>query len=405
MVCRIVNQGYKFRHLVSRPAQGIPLAKQNYHARKRPKICYLIDRLRPAGTERQLLNLLSAVDKEAVTPFLCLLDGTDPQSKSLEPKNVPILRLGIRSLHKISTVLQLLRFAVFLRRQRIDITQLYFPDSTLVGLIAARAACAPRVVHTFLNSGHNIGAVWKSCIRLLRRPTDIVVANAEAMRAAAVVTGGYTARTVHVVRNAVEIDASVDKQRRCLVKPNASIRIGIVANMRRVKGLDILVRAAKVVLAYNTDVKFFIAGKTEHGEDVKDLISRLGLKARIRILGSLKDVPAFVRRVDLGLLCSRSEGSPNALLEYMNAGLPVIATSVGGVPEALRDGKQGLLVPRENPERLAAAILTLANRARAWQAYGHAGMEFVRTVHTTPERRKAFESLYFSMFNSGPVAG
>ena len=94
------------------------------------RVCFVIDRLRVAGTETQLVSLIQGLDRARVQPHLCLLDGTDSLSRSLEPADCPLLRLGVRALHHPSTLGAAWRFVRFLRQRRIDVVQMHFPDST-----------------------------------------------------------------------------------------------------------------------------------------------------------------------------------------------------------------------------------------------------------------------------------
>src|SRR5262249_32440543 len=118
------------------------------------RVCFLIDRLSTAGTEAQLLSLIRHLDRQRVEPFLCLLEGDDEESLALQPESCPVLRLGVRSLHHPSTFTKALRFASFLRRQGIDVMQVYFRDSTNFGVTVARLAGVPQVVRTRFNLGY-----------------------------------------------------------------------------------------------------------------------------------------------------------------------------------------------------------------------------------------------------------
>src|SRR5690349_17905806 len=105
-------------------------------AQRRPiRVCFMIDRLNRAGTETQLLALIRHLDRRSVRPFLCLLDGTDPQSRSQELADCPVLRLGVRSLRHPSTLAKAARLVHFLVRHRVDVLQVYFADSTYLGTL------------------------------------------------------------------------------------------------------------------------------------------------------------------------------------------------------------------------------------------------------------------------------
>ena len=114
------------------------------------RVCFLIDFLGTGGTEWQLLALIRHLDRTQVQPFLALLDGETAKSRALEPADCPVLRLGVRSLCRPGTGRAAIRFARFLRRERIDVLQVYFADSSYFGIPVARLAGVPRVVRTRL---------------------------------------------------------------------------------------------------------------------------------------------------------------------------------------------------------------------------------------------------------------
>lgn len=131
--------------------------------------------------------------------------------------------------------------------------------------------------------------------------------------------------------------------------------VGMVANLRTVKGIDIFIQAAARVASMNPDVRFTIAG----GGDTtpwRTLADECGAGDRLSFAGAIADVPAFLSKLDIAVLSSRSEGMPNVVLEYMAAGRPIVATDVGGCGDLITDDVDGLLVPPGNPEALAAAV-------------------------------------------------
>src|SRR5713226_7399371 len=122
---------------------------------KRPiRVCFMLDRLFPAGTESQLVALIRNLNPGRVKPFLCLLDGEDPISRSLEPPNCPVLRLGVRSLKHPETIVRAWRLARFLQQEQIDVLQVYFPDSTYFGVPVGRFAGVPYILRTRNNLNH-----------------------------------------------------------------------------------------------------------------------------------------------------------------------------------------------------------------------------------------------------------
>src|SRR5260370_94362 len=117
------------------------------------RVCFLIDELAMAGTETQLLALIHHADRRRVTPYLCLLDGENKQSRRLEPPECPVMRLGVRKLLRPGSLRAAFKFIGFLRRERIDVLQVYFPDSTYFGVPLAWFASVPCRIRTRNNLG------------------------------------------------------------------------------------------------------------------------------------------------------------------------------------------------------------------------------------------------------------
>src|SRR5439155_3542005 len=124
-----------------RPVLESPLAhclRRATTPRRPIRVCFMIDELTPAGTETQLVALIRNLNRTHVQPFLCLLRERTPESRLLEPLNCPVFHVGIRSFSRPSVVAKTWRLARFLRRERIDVLQVYFPESTYLAVPLAR---------------------------------------------------------------------------------------------------------------------------------------------------------------------------------------------------------------------------------------------------------------------------
>ena len=132
-----------------------------------------------------------------------------------------------------------------------------------------------------------------------------------------------------------------------------------VSNFRPVKRVSDLVYAMAIVTKAEPKARLTLVGDGPDRHGVEKLIDGLGLHRSVTLTGFRSDIPNLMRCSDIGVLCSETESAPLTLLEGMSTGLPMIATSVGGVLEIVEEGKNGLLVPPKHPEELAQAILRL----------------------------------------------
>jgi L-malate glycosyltransferase len=314
------------------------------------RVCFVIDNLARAGTESQLLLLLKQLDRTRVTPYLCLLDGQGEASRELEPLDVPVLRLGVRRLASMSAVRQALRFWKFLRQQRIDVVQTYFPDSTRFAAPIAKAAGIRGVFGSRRNIGHWMTRRDMFVARLYNHWfISKVVTNCEAARLAVIKQEGAKPENVVVLPNGIDLGGF---QEIPPWKPKAQSytrRVGMVGNLREVKGPDLLIRAAKLVLDAYPCTEFVIAGQGDR-VPYQALIDEMELTRNVRLLGMVTDIPAFLATLDVAVLPSRAEGFSNALMEYKAAGRPIVATDVGGNGELVKSGVNGLLVEPHETE-------------------------------------------------------
>jgi glycosyltransferase involved in cell wall biosynthesis len=176
--------------------------------------------------------------------------------------------------------------------------------------------------------------------------------------------------------------------------------IGVVAVPRPQKALDVLLRATAVMLESVPDVTVLVVGGSMDGstgghlEELQRQASGMDLGDSVRFLGSRQDVPDILAALDVAVLSSDYEGSPLSILEYMDAGKPVVSTRVGGVPDLVEDGVTGLLVEPQDPEALAAAVVELLRDPQRAARMGEAGRERRRREFTIDATARHVEALY-----------
>ncbi len=345
------------------------------------RVCFMIDELSTAGTETQLLALIRHLDRTRIEPYLCLLRGVDSRSQALEPEDCPVLRLGITSFRQPSTIPAAWRLIRFLRRERIDVFQVYFPDSTYLGVPAAWLAGVPHILRTRNNLGYWLTPWHRRLGRWYSALCDGLIANCDACRDAIVADEGLSPERIVVLENGVDLARFPEP-----AIPERTGRVGVVANLRPVKGLDVFVHAAAAVSAAHPQATFHIAGDGPLREALGRMADELRIVDRLTLHGSLTEIPAFLAGLEVAVLPSLSEGMSNALLEYMAAGRPIVASAVGAGTRLIEDGVSGLLVPPGDANCLAAAIgrllaepalaarLGAAARRVAEERYGRAAM-------------------------------
>ncbi len=363
------------------------------------RVCFVIDQLRVGGTERQLLQLITGLDRRRVVPYLCLLRGEDEISRSWEPEDCPLLRLDCSSLSHPAVLRDAWRFARFLRQSRIDLVQTYFPDSTYFAAPVARLAGIRHVVRTRRDLGYWMKPVDRCLGRLYNRIVTMTVANCEACRRAVIDQERAVPDSVTVLENGLELEPLERIPPLSLADNGQARRVGMVANLRPVKALEVFVAAAAVLAAQFPAVSFHIAGGGDEAP-LRKLIRRCALEDRCRLYGSVGDIPAFLHELDVAVLTSYSEGLSNAILEYMAAARPIVATAVGANLELINDGVHGLLVPPGNPEAVAAAIARLLEDRPFAASLGIKARQRAAHRYSREAMLRRYEDFYLNLVRS-----
>ena len=356
--------------------------------RLRPvRVSFVIDDLGRAGTETQLLALLQHLKRNEVEPSLVLLDGTGAASRALEPADCPVLRLGVHRLASPSAVAAAFRLRKFWRTHRPDVVQTYFLDASYFAVPLAKLCGVRHVVRVRNNLGYWLTPRHRWLNRQLARMLSASLTNSDAGREALIAADGLPPGRVRVLGNGVDVARFA-----ALEIPTTFLRIGCVANLRPVKNIDGLLRAAKIVCDRVPHVRFEVAGDGEARPTLEALHAELGLGDRFILRGSVADIPAFLGGVDAVALPSHSEGMSNALLEAMAAGRAVIATDVGANASVL--GGTGEVVPPGDVLALAEAILRAIANPAASRANALAARRRVEMCYSREAMRRAFTAFY-----------
>src|SRR5213079_2879391 len=263
-------------------------------------------------------------------------------------------------------------------------------------LFAEACAGAADVAAVRMRSAVDLGALWA-----LRRPVvrsrhvSIAIRSALVYRLAdRVVTSGETVRAIVVragipAERVVAIPPGVDTARFHPAVSGKTVRdelrlgagellVGLVANIRGSKGHNVFLEAARDVLRAAPRARFLIVGDGVGYDDVRRRVSDLGLARHVTMTGFRRDIPEVMAALDVLVLPSiRSEAASQVIPQALAVGTPVVATTVGGSPELVRDGETGRLVPPDDAHALARAVLEILRDPERARAMGRAGQAVV----------------------------
>jgi glycosyltransferase involved in cell wall biosynthesis len=315
------------------------------------RILFLIDVLHVVGgTEKQLRELISRMDRSRFAPTLVVLYSTEmPHEAEFGGMGCPVRCLGLSRLLSANGIRTVLQLAAEIRRKRIHLVQTFFPDASILGTIAGRLGGA-RVVLGRRDLGYWYTSRYLSVLRVLQRFAHAYLVNSQAVRTAVAESERVDPNRVQVVYNGF-FDVPAGASRLTLADlgfpPDATL-VGIVANLREVKRLDRFIEMAAGIR--DPRAHFLIVGYGELQDALLAQAKRAGLGARLRITRTLQDVLELIKLFQVGVLTSESEGLSNTLVEYGLCGVPAVAFDVGGNREVIEDGVSGFLVkPFEVP--------------------------------------------------------
>ena len=330
-------------------------------------ILWLVDHLGYGGAihgaATYYLNTIPLLNKSDFNAILCVLRKKDSLTKQFEDKGINICHLGRnkfdpRTLFDINKII---------RKENINIIHAHGYGSANFGRLIKIINKIPVIVHAH-DDDRNYPLPQKIADYLLRNLTDQAIAISEAVRVSCIKKRNIREEKVIVLLNGIPLNDFVapDKSRIEKVRKRLGIKqesnvIGTVARLREEKGVKYLIQSAVKILDTFQDAVFLIAGDGPLRNELVDLTKKLGLENKVVFAGFCEDIPSILSIINIVVVPSISEGLGIAVLEAMAMGKPIVATSVGGIIEILRDGETGLLIPPKDPSIMADKINFLIN--------------------------------------------
>lgn len=334
------------------------------------KVIYTIGSLELGGAESQMVLLIRELKKRGWHCELFVLEAKGPFKSILEQDGITIHDGGyVSDASKGVKVYQLLRAMVrfwrLTRDVQPDVLHAYLQMTNFIGSLVGRAAGVRKIITSRRALGtHQDRQPYRKWLdKIANVLSDRVTVNSSAVGRDTIFRDGIAPEKLVLIRNALDLDrfseqvGTRDAVRKSLGLAENELGIIKVGNLIPYKGHADLINALPKVLEKNSAVRLFLVGEDRGIQvDLERLASSLGVTGRVYFLGQRDDVPSLLMAMDLYAMASHEEGSSNALLEAMAAGLPIVATDVGGNREALEDGRAGMLVPPHDPGSLSLAI-------------------------------------------------
>lgn len=314
------------------------------------------------GAERMVLNLASALPADEIETHIGALVGTGALMAEAQSAGLPAVHFRFRHAADVSGIR---RLKAYCKEHKIDIVQTHGLRADGVARWAARLAGVRVIISTL----HSVDP-WRRWPHVLldRLTAPLVtqfVAVCDAARQASVRREKLDPSRCVVVPIGVP-ERTIPREHRDAIRAELGLTdddfpvVGVLANLRDMKGHRTIIQALPALRQVCPQVRFLFAGRDDSNGEIARLAHETGVDDAIRFLGFVEEPSRLFAAMDILLLASQWEGFPVSILEAMQAGVPVIATSVGGIPEMIRDGQDGLLIPPASPEAITTAVSLLS---------------------------------------------
>ena len=340
------------------------------------RVLHVIDHLGYGGAPFVVKNIVERVPADRIESRVCAL-RTNPRSI---PIGTPTINLQCGKYHPGAVR----AIAAVAANYRIDIIHAHLQKAVICSLLARRRYSSRLVLHEhgpIFRGG--TGCVYRLFLNRLGRRADAIIANSEATKSAVQAVLRRHGVPIAVVANFIDMSRfnpdghARDAARRSLGFGGEEFVVGFVGRLDRAKGADLLVDAAAVLKHASRGVRIVIVGDGPERKRLEHQVCRLGLGGMVVLAGLQENTAAVMRAFDAGVVPSRREAFGIAALELMRMKVPVVVSSVGGLPELVQDGQTGLVLPRLAPDDIAQCVRRLQDdsemRARlSRDAFDHA---------------------------------
>ncbi len=343
------------------------MLRDNDVAEKIP-VLLLVRELGIGGTERQLVETALFLQHQRFIPHVGCFRPDGLRRRDLDSAGVPILHLPVYSFRSTATLKAARHLIRYIRRHQIQVVHSFDAPLNVFAVPIAKAAGVPAVISSQRGHRDLTGTSFKRLLRVTDRLSDAVVVNCESMRQYLVEEERVAESKVRLCYNAVDVERY---HRRAGVPGSpGELVIGSVSALRPEKGLDTLIRAFARI--DHRRAKLLIVGSGSEEKSLRALAAELQVDAKCHFEPATADVVEWLSQMDVFVLPSRSEALSNALMEAMACGCCPIASRVGGNPELIEHGQNGLLFEVDNFQELATRLCDLLADQPRLQAFAAA---------------------------------
>jgi glycosyltransferase involved in cell wall biosynthesis len=372
------------------------------------RILYLITGTSIGGTERVLADICGRLDRRRYLPTVVSLKKEGPVASRLRDQGVEVLSLNMREaadwLSTVECALGLWRLPRMLKGRSFDILHSFLYRANIFGRLAAPRCGIARVVNAVRVTAEEESPLMRRLDAGTIHRADAVCALSESLARELKDRLGLSPEKIAVIPNGLDTEAadralreSRGESRLRLGLSPADMVVAAIGRLHRQKGHSALLEAFRPFSLDHPRGRLILAGEGPEGPALRAQAERLRIAPHVLFAGPVSSPWPILAAADIFVLSSLYEGMPNVLLEAMAASLPVVATSVGAVPEMITDGREGLMVPPGDPGALADALNRLSWSADLRQEMGRCGRRRVEESFRPDVTVERLDRLYRSL--------
>lgn len=355
------------------------------------RLLIIIDEMEVGGSQRNIVDMARNIDMSAFSVSLVFFRKASPYVDELRKAGVDVTHIPKRGRIDLPFFMKLCRF---IRRNDFDIIHAFSFSGELWGWLANSLAGSARFVSTV----HSVYEWYSPLQWVIKRWVTLgsaaVVANSQAGADYAAFRAGIRRSRIDVVQNGVMLPAPDGAGAAAAAPEDDETRLLFVGRLVEHKNLGCLLRAFEIVAGQAPATRLDIIGDGPLRKELETQSRQLGIDGNVHFHGERNDVAAFLARGSIFAMTSHREGLSNAVMEAMVAGLPVVASNVGGNPELVTHDHSGMLFPPDDHETLAAMLLELVNDADKRRRLGENARLAAQRFNDPRRMTAALERIY-----------
>ena len=380
------------------PWRGHP--ERSEGSRFNMNILYVVTSLDVGGTQKMLYETIKNMDRDKYQIVVCSLKKGGIYGKILSDLDIKIISLKMNNRSGLLNIFifipSVLKLSKIIHKEKIDIVHSWLFQANIISRISARLAGVNRVISSVRVMEQE--KKWQLSIeRITSNLCKKIIVNSRALKNFLLEKNVADSEKIEVIYNGIEVSENSDKRnifKELGLKENEKI-IGTVGRLHKQKGIEYFLESAKIILpSVGFSLKFIIVGDGPERKKLESKARRLGIKNEVLFTGIREDAINLISIMDIFVLPSLWEGTPNVVLEAMLWGKPVISTEVGGVPELIENQVDGILVKPGNPVALADAVLQALKNERESIQMGIRAKEKVKKYFSIEKMVEQTEKLY-----------